>query len=159
MVTRIFFNVAIRQWHFYLTHNILYPCFLHILLFFMPIAIMFLTPLPPPLAFLLPPLMGFLLFVRPMLFGLHHIFKLVTHTRHHLDHFHFLNVQYPILTLYSTFIAFIYLWSTTRYRCKSFEVLVAIFTFSILHLQWNFFVSTMPLYHYIQLFKMLVSIL
>jgi hypothetical protein len=44
------------------------------------IAMVFLAPLPPPL--------GFLLSIRPMLLGLHHIFKLATYTCHHLDHFH-----------------------------------------------------------------------
>jgi hypothetical protein len=39
-----------------------------------------LAPLPPPL--------GLLLYVRPMLIGLRYIFKLTTHTHHQLDHFH-----------------------------------------------------------------------
>ncbi len=59
-----------------------YSWFLCLLLFLMLVAMVFLVPLLRPLGFLFP--------IRLVLFGLHHIFKLTTHTCHHLDHFHFL---------------------------------------------------------------------
>ncbi len=65
--------------------------FLRFLLLLKPFVMAFLAPLPPP-----PKL---LFFVQPMLLGLHHIFRLATRTRCHLNHFHFLTTSYvwPLL--------------------------------------------------------------
>ncbi len=90
MVTCILLDAAIQQWRGCLTHNILYPCIMRPLLLLMPITMVFLAPLPPPLGFLLPSSTSAPLSIWLMLLGLHHIFKLATHTHHHLDHFHFL---------------------------------------------------------------------
>jgi len=81
MVTHIQLDATIWHWLGYLTHNNIYLCFLHLLLFLMLITMVF-------LASLLPPPIRLLLFVQPALLGLHYIFKLATHIRHHLDHFH-----------------------------------------------------------------------
>jgi hypothetical protein len=54
----------------------------------MPIAMVFLAPLPSPQRFFFPLSLGLLLSIEPMFLGLHHIFKLATHIRWHLDHFH-----------------------------------------------------------------------
>lgn len=96
MVNHTLFDVTIRHWHGYLTHSLFYMCYFCLFLLLMPIWIVFLARLhpplgfflPPPLGFLLPPPLGFLLFVQPMFHGLHRIFKLTTHTRCHIDHFH-----------------------------------------------------------------------
>ncbi len=80
MVTRILLNVVTQQWHGCLIDNILYSYYLCFLFLLTLIGMVFLAPLPPPL--------GLFLFVWPMLPSLHCIFKLATHIRHHLDHFH-----------------------------------------------------------------------
>lgn len=81
MVTHILLDVTIWQLHGWLTHNILYPCLLCLLLPMMPIGMVFLVPFPLPLRFFL--------FVWPMLLGLHHILKLAIHIHRHLDHFYY----------------------------------------------------------------------
>jgi hypothetical protein len=64
-----------------MTQKILHPRFMNLLLFQLPIMMVFLAPPLPALLFFL-----FVILVRH---GLHHILQLVIHNRHFLDHFHF----------------------------------------------------------------------
>jgi hypothetical protein len=76
----------------------------------------------------------------------------------HVCYFSLPNI--PLKHLFFASIVFIYFWSTIGYRSKFRGVLTSILIVPNLHLQWRIFIFmyTMPLSHYIQSFKMFVSI-